>query len=106
MGKPTLEGMIKQRTADPRRRWAWRGISLLALALAGCVGPGLEPPGDDNRANVPEATAGTTGAAGTGNASNGGGTGAAGAGDGVISADAGVDDDDDAGLDDDAGATH
>lgn len=104
MGKPTLKGMIEQRTADRRRRWAWRGVSLLALALAGCVGPGLEPPGDEHRANVPEATAGTTGAAGTGNVANGDGTGAAGLG-GVIAGDAGIADDD-AGLDDDAGATH
>lgn len=94
------------------------GLGLLVtvvalLGLAGCVGPGLEPPGGDgNKANVPVAGgAGETGSAGVGNGTSGstggiggginaddhGGTGGLGAADASV--------DDDAG-DDDGGATH
>jgi hypothetical protein len=92
---------------------AWLAVALFALlcavAWAGCVGPGLDPPGgseNNHGGGGPEAGKGGSGGTGenTGSAGTVGGASGSGGGGGIGgSADAGAYNPDDAGTDEDAG---
>jgi hypothetical protein len=94
-----------------RRRLSATGLLLCLCTLAGCVGPGLEPPGRRGAQGSPDVPAmsgdfGNSGGTGDNDQSAGNGNGSGGGGTTGPVANPGSANGDDAGTDDDAGATH